>query len=339
MSELAHFNETKDEGLFRQEYHYTDKSVTIRYKDHHGKSHREKGPAIKIIKDSKTHEEWMYHGLHHRIGGPAVIYENGDEEWYIFGKKHRDNGPAVIYNKGTIKKWFRHGKKHRKGGPAVVTQARKEWWVNNKLHRDDGPAAIYINQTQKWDKTIEYRKYGKLHRDDGPAYITGDRKEWYRYGKKHRDDGPAVIFDNTKLVHLQDYHQNEPTKYKEWWINDEMHRENEPAIVYELATELDMRILNINDKLTEKNMWIKEYFYKYQCHNLRGPAIITAFKKMYYINDREYSKVYYYTIIRLVKKFVNNIKKKLIKKLSDKYYKVGINRDIAGIIASYNVYR
>lgn len=45
----------------------------------------------------------------HRMGGPAVIYANGDTYWMQDGELHRDDDlPAII--KFDVKKWFIRGK-------------------------------------------------------------------------------------------------------------------------------------------------------------------------------------------------------------------------------------
>jgi hypothetical protein len=46
---------------------------------------------------------------HHRVDGPARIWEDGSKEWYIYGKSHRLDGPAVIDTvSGTIH-WYING--------------------------------------------------------------------------------------------------------------------------------------------------------------------------------------------------------------------------------------
>lgn len=182
MDFITLFNETKEEGLLKQEYHCENGSVMIRYSDSQGKTHRDNGPALEI---NGVYKEWRYHGLFHRVDGPALVYENGDEEWYLFGKKHREDCPAVTYESGKIKRWIVHGIKHR---------------IN-------GPATLYHNE------------------------------------------------------------------------------------------------------------------------------------KRFYINGKKYTKDMYFSILKVMKKFANKIKKRLTKKLAEKYYQAGFNRDIAGIIASYNIYK
>lgn len=105
---------------------------------------------------------WTQYGKKHRIGGPAVIYENGhlgwcvngslyytltprgSEFWTQDGKLHREDGPAYIEksDEDTEYHWYRRGRLHRVGGPAVYGDNYEIWMVNGDLHRLDGPAHI-----------------------------------------------------------------------------------------------------------------------------------------------------------------------------------------------------
>lgn len=184
MINFLNFKETKEDGLTKEEYQLQDYGFVTKYKDDYGLTHRNNGPAVEIRRDIGVYKEWKYHGIFHRVDGPAIIFENGDEEWYIFGRKHREDGPAVIYESGKIQRWIYNGRKHR----------------------------------------------------------------------------------------------------------------------------------------------------------LNGPATLYYDEKRYYINSINYSKNQYYTILRIIKKFIKNIQVRLTKKLTDKYYNAGFNRDVASIIASYNIY-
>lgn len=68
------------------------------------------------------------------------------------GKFHRVGRPAIIYNDGA-KFWIRHGDLHREDGPAVENADGSEYWyLNGKMHREDGPAVIYPNGDLRWYK-------------------------------------------------------------------------------------------------------------------------------------------------------------------------------------------
>ena len=49
----------------------------------HSQAHRTNGPAT--IWES-NHRYWDQFGQHHRIGGPAVMYYNGEVHYYVRGK-------------------------------------------------------------------------------------------------------------------------------------------------------------------------------------------------------------------------------------------------------------
>ena len=51
-----------------------------RYWYHHGKLHREDGPAIESAKGTRY---WYHHGKLHREDGPAIEYACGDRRWYL----------------------------------------------------------------------------------------------------------------------------------------------------------------------------------------------------------------------------------------------------------------
>lgn len=57
-----------------------------------------------IIED---HDAAYYYqnGVPHRVGGPAVVYANGQREWWCRGQRHRVGGPAVIFPDGTQEWW------------------------------------------------------------------------------------------------------------------------------------------------------------------------------------------------------------------------------------------
>jgi hypothetical protein len=48
-------------------------------------------------------------GERHRIGGPAVISQDGMQAWYVNGKLHRTDGPAIIWANGA-REWCYYGK-------------------------------------------------------------------------------------------------------------------------------------------------------------------------------------------------------------------------------------
>lgn len=110
----------------------------IEYCDDWGMPHRTDGPAIIDKREGK--QEWFIHDERHRIGKPAVMYDDGGEEWWVNGRLHRLDGPAVTH-KGSYPKY--------------------EWWVEGKLHRIEGPAVVYSDDMLLQKDTEEYWVNGK----------------------------------------------------------------------------------------------------------------------------------------------------------------------------------
>ena len=66
----------------------------------------------------------------HRMGGPAVEYENGHKEWYQNGQRYRTDGPAIEWCGGT-KFWYQYDIRHRTDGPAIEwASGLKDWYIN-----------------------------------------------------------------------------------------------------------------------------------------------------------------------------------------------------------------
>lgn len=53
-----------------------------------GHLHREDGPAARL--NGFGGESWHLNGKYHRVGGPAVTYENGETVWYLHDKYYHD---------------------------------------------------------------------------------------------------------------------------------------------------------------------------------------------------------------------------------------------------------
>jgi hypothetical protein len=82
----------------------------------------------------------------HRADGPAVEWQSGVQEWYWHGVPHRMDGPAVI--KPGLKRWYRNGKLHREDGPAVEEQGREEWYRNGRKMTPEQIAPIKAKLAQ-----------------------------------------------------------------------------------------------------------------------------------------------------------------------------------------------
>ncbi len=98
-----------------------------------------------------TKTSWYYKDKLHRIGGPAITYDDGNEYWYEYGRLHREDGPAHLNDLGT-KYWYQHGLLHRGNGPAIEWKdGAKYWYQYGQLHREDGPARCNSdNDVQYW---------------------------------------------------------------------------------------------------------------------------------------------------------------------------------------------
>lgn len=68
-------------------------------------------------------------GLPHRIGGPAIVRDDGVRFWYHHGSIHRRGGPAITYP-NEHRCWYHHGCLMRRGGPAWDSGDSFEWIVN-----------------------------------------------------------------------------------------------------------------------------------------------------------------------------------------------------------------
>lgn len=147
---------------------------------------------------------------------------------------------------------------------------------------------------------------GKTHRVNGPAIqINEGYKEWRYHGLFHRVEGPALVYENGD---------------EEWYLFGKKHRDNGPAVTYESGK-------------------IQRWIVHGLKHRINGPATIYHNEKRYYINGKRYTKDMYYSILKIMRTFITKTKKRLTKKLAEKYYQAGFDRDVASIIASYNIYK
>ena len=58
-----------------------------------GELHRDNGPSY----INNERKEWYSEGILHKIGGPAIEWNDGDSSWHKHGKYHREDGPAMCY--------------------------------------------------------------------------------------------------------------------------------------------------------------------------------------------------------------------------------------------------
>lgn len=168
---------------------------------------------------------------------------------------------------------------------------------NGELHRDnDEPALICSYGSQYW------YKHGLQHRDRGPAVITPTYEEWRQNGKFHRLDGPALKFYD----HISNEH---------WYLNGKLHRENGPALI---------------------QPGYKAWYRQGLQHRVDGPAVESNETQHYYLFDTIYDKQKFINLLRLIKKFNNNLKKKYREKIYLKIYNnTGMCKDICFLVSEY----
>jgi hypothetical protein len=65
-------------------------------------------PSVQVSWDGRA--RWVRGGRRqmHRVGGPAVIYPNGQQLWHQEGQLHREGGPEVLIFSGP-RYWYRRG--------------------------------------------------------------------------------------------------------------------------------------------------------------------------------------------------------------------------------------
>ncbi len=85
------------------------------------------------------------------------VYDNRTEWRNKEGQLHKIGGPAIEYNNGN-KKYFQNNLYHRLNGPAIeYANGDKFWYQNDKCHRLDGPACEWSNEKKAWYiEGIEY---------------------------------------------------------------------------------------------------------------------------------------------------------------------------------------
>ena len=173
---------------------------------------------------------------------------------------------------------------------------------NGDLHRDnDEPALICTYGSQYW------YKHGLQHRVNGPAVITCTYEEWRQNGKLHRLDGPAFKFYGNVV--------NE-----HWYLYGKLHREDGPAVT---------------------QPGYKAWYRNGEIHRVDGPAIESGGTHYYsgthyYLFDIKYEKDKFLILLRLVKKFNNNLKKKYREKIHlEIYNNTSMCKDICALVSEY----
>lgn len=183
-------------------------------------------------------------GRLHRVGGPAIEYENGEYEWWLNGKRHRLDGPAVNGLSG-VKIWYKHGNYHRIGGPAYKTPGDKKWYIDGVLHREDGPAVVLKDGTvEYWLNGKQYTKdkFLELTRKRGP--VTADEMDAHHRSVTAQDACPVITPPGVPVIkgnynrHIQvkSVTFGEVTE-EQYRLGPSVHRLDGPAIVFSDGTK------------------------------------------------------------------------------------------------------
>jgi hypothetical protein len=209
-------------------------------------------------------------GKLHRIGGPAIEYEDGEYEWWLNGNRHRLDGPAVNRLSG-VKLWYKHGNYHRIGGPAYKTSGDKKWYVDGVLHREDGPAVVLK------DGTVEYWLSGKQYTKDKFRELTHKR-------------GPIAVDSHHRSTAVQEaYSITTPS--------------GAPVIKGNYNRHIQVKSVTFGE-VTEE-----QYRLGPSVHRLDGPAIIFSDgTKQWFIYGKQYTEEEYNYEIAIIKEKLRHVR-------------------------------
>jgi len=76
----------------------------------------------------KENEYWFLNNMKHRVGGPSVIYNDGNLEYFYNGKRHRTDGVAILDDLSSS--YYVDGVQYFDNGSSFK-QAVKEWEMKN----------------------------------------------------------------------------------------------------------------------------------------------------------------------------------------------------------------
>lgn len=90
-------------------------------------------------------KEWrLWNGKLHRIGGPALEYEDGTKEWYLNGLRHRTDGPALV-RPFDPPSWFLNGENLGRGADGF-------WALWKTLKTPEQRDALLLNSEEFRDE-------------------------------------------------------------------------------------------------------------------------------------------------------------------------------------------
>ena len=135
--------------------HYVDSGGMLLYwKD--GKLHRDDGPAVIFPQTnyySSNCRSWYQNGVRHRVGGPAVEYNDGRQLYYFRGKLHRLDGPAkcgsMLYPGGIRHDdYWVNGRRYES---SAYPQAVANWLSYKEFTRDEITSLIGNFRIVEWE--------------------------------------------------------------------------------------------------------------------------------------------------------------------------------------------
>ena len=90
---------------------------------------------------------------------PTMTREKDKIRWHVNGAAHRIGAPAIIYNDG-MHLWYHRGLCHRNDGPAIQDRLGREYWYfrDTEYSFDDWLKAN--DEIDEQDKTLLKLKYG-----------------------------------------------------------------------------------------------------------------------------------------------------------------------------------
>ena len=81
---------------------------------------------FKILRDGW--EVYLRNGLYHRIGGPALIFNENNYEYFWCGHRHNSRGPAII-SESRPDEWYLFGCEYE------FNRSKKSFTFENKRYK------------------------------------------------------------------------------------------------------------------------------------------------------------------------------------------------------------
>lgn len=120
-----------------------------------GLIHREDGPAIKCSTANlgvySSPNYWL-NGKCHFLSGRRSLGDQkcGFKAWYLNGVVHRVGGPAIEYDNGSFE--YTINNRHHRENEVCLQDVKNNclyYCLNGNFHREDGPAIMYLNKDKE----------------------------------------------------------------------------------------------------------------------------------------------------------------------------------------------